>query len=57
MKVVNETAAERSFHNPSIARLAAALPAVEDARFSLYKSPEGYRAIMDSFAANSSPSS
>lgn len=47
MKSTNETAAERSFYNPIVARLAAKLPPIADARFSLYKSPEGYRAIMD----------
>ncbi|UCG73672.1 MAG: alpha/beta hydrolase [Chromatiales bacterium] len=47
METFNETAAERSFHSPLVARLAAALPPVEDARFSLYKSADGYRAIMD----------
>jgi pimeloyl-ACP methyl ester carboxylesterase len=47
MNIANERATERTFHNPIVARLAAALPPVEDARFSLYKTPEGYRAIMD----------
>jgi len=47
METANERTAERSFHNPRVARLAAKLPPVEDARFSLYKTPDGYRAIMD----------
>ena len=47
MKSYNETAVQRPSISPTVARLAAQLPPIEDARFSLYKSPEGYRAIMD----------
>ena len=47
MKTSNDTTADRSFYNPAVARLAAELPPVEDARFSLYKTADGYRAIMD----------
>lgn len=46
MKPVKEGGAEQAVISPVVAKLAAKLPPIEDARFSLYKSVDGYRAIM-----------
>ncbi|MGI9330553.1 MAG: alpha/beta fold hydrolase [Gammaproteobacteria bacterium] len=47
MKARKEAADGQAVISPVVAKLAAKLPPVEDARFSLYKTPEGYRAIMN----------
>ncbi len=47
MKAHKEAGAGQDVISPIVAKLAAKLPPVEDARFSLYKTPDGYRAIMN----------
>jgi len=47
MKAHKEAGGGQDVISPVVAKLAAKLAPVEDARFSLYKTPEGYRAIMN----------